>query len=133
MHALLKVRLTEVSHQAAQTQVIAIAHRLNQGQMPELRQGKGLDFYPVEAADPRRARASSWPWSGGEKNPDSVRAGARPGCAGTVSDKPSGLGARSLNIELQRAMNLPGEFRVERFGWTFCPGDKVTSPLRRSG
>ena len=36
-----------------------------------------------------------------------------------------GLGARSLNIELQKALNPPGEIRIERFGWTFCPGDKV--------
>jgi exodeoxyribonuclease V alpha subunit len=36
-----------------------------------------------------------------------------------------GLGARSLNLELQRALNPPGEQKVERFGWTFCPGDKV--------
>ena len=36
-----------------------------------------------------------------------------------------GLGARSLNIELQKALNPPGETRVERFGWTFCQGDKV--------
>src|ERR1700730_8978707 len=36
-----------------------------------------------------------------------------------------GLGARSLNIELQNALNPPGEIRIERFGWTFCPGDKV--------
>jgi exodeoxyribonuclease V alpha subunit len=36
-----------------------------------------------------------------------------------------GLGARSLNIELQNALNPPGEIRVERFGWTYCPGDKV--------
>ena len=36
-----------------------------------------------------------------------------------------GLGARSLNLELQRALNPPGEVRVERFGWTFGPGDKV--------
>ena len=36
-----------------------------------------------------------------------------------------GLGARSLNVELQKALNPPGEERVERFGWTFCPGDKV--------
>ena len=35
------------------------------------------------------------------------------------------LGARSLNIELQRVLNPPGPLRVERFGWTFCPGDKV--------
>jgi exodeoxyribonuclease V alpha subunit len=36
-----------------------------------------------------------------------------------------GLGARSLNIDLQKALNPPGEVRIERFGWTFCPGDKV--------
>jgi exodeoxyribonuclease V alpha subunit len=36
-----------------------------------------------------------------------------------------GLGARSLNVELQKVLNPPGEIRIERFGWTFCPGDKV--------
>ena len=36
-----------------------------------------------------------------------------------------GIGARSLNIELQRALNPAGERKVERFGWTFAPGDKV--------
>jgi exodeoxyribonuclease V alpha subunit len=35
------------------------------------------------------------------------------------------LGARPLNIELQKELNPPGEVRIERFGWTFCPGDKV--------
>jgi hypothetical protein len=36
-----------------------------------------------------------------------------------------GVGARSLNIELQAALNPAGERKVERFGWTFGPGDKV--------
>ena len=36
-----------------------------------------------------------------------------------------GPSARSLNIELQKALNPPGEIRIERFGWTFRPGDKV--------
>jgi ATP-dependent exoDNAse (exonuclease V) alpha subunit len=36
-----------------------------------------------------------------------------------------GVGARSLNIELQTALNPAGERKVERFGWTFAPGDKV--------
>jgi exodeoxyribonuclease V alpha subunit len=35
------------------------------------------------------------------------------------------VGARSLNIELQRAINPPGAVRVERFGVTFGAGDKV--------
>src|SRR6266542_4493763 len=36
-----------------------------------------------------------------------------------------GAGARSLNIELQAALNPAGDRKVERFGWTFFPGDKV--------
>jgi exodeoxyribonuclease V alpha subunit len=36
-----------------------------------------------------------------------------------------GVGARSLNIELQATLNPAGERKVERFGWTFGPGDKV--------
>jgi exodeoxyribonuclease V alpha subunit len=36
-----------------------------------------------------------------------------------------GVGARSLNIELQAVLNPAGDRKVERFGWTFTPGDKV--------
>ena len=36
-----------------------------------------------------------------------------------------GVGARSLNIELQAELNPAGDEKVERFGWTFAPGDKV--------
>ena len=35
------------------------------------------------------------------------------------------VGARSLNIKLQAALNPSGDNKVERFGWTFAPGDKV--------
>jgi exodeoxyribonuclease V alpha subunit len=36
-----------------------------------------------------------------------------------------GVGARSLNIELQASLNPAGERKVERFGWAFAPGDKI--------
>jgi exodeoxyribonuclease V alpha subunit len=36
-----------------------------------------------------------------------------------------GVGTRSLNVALQAALNPAGECKVERFGWTFAPGDKV--------
>ena len=36
-----------------------------------------------------------------------------------------GVGARSLNIELQAALNPAGDRKIERFGWTFVQGDKV--------
>jgi hypothetical protein len=44
-----------------------------------------------------------------------------------------GVGARSLNIELRAALNPAGERKVERFGWTFAPGDSTTNAKRRSG
>jgi exodeoxyribonuclease V alpha subunit len=39
--------------------------------------------------------------------------------------KRGGVGARSLNIELQAALHPAGERKVESLGWTFAPGDKV--------
>jgi exodeoxyribonuclease V alpha subunit len=36
-----------------------------------------------------------------------------------------GVGARSLNVELQAALNPASARKVEGFGWTFAPGDKV--------
>src|SRR5262249_24939169 len=36
-----------------------------------------------------------------------------------------GVGARSLNIELQAALNPTGDRKIQRFGWTLAPGDKV--------
>ncbi len=36
-----------------------------------------------------------------------------------------GVGARSVNIELQAKLNPAGDRKVERFGWIFARGDKV--------
>jgi exodeoxyribonuclease V alpha subunit len=118
------VRLTEVFRQAAQSRVIVNAPRINHGQMPELEAIEGSDFFFVDAADPeegvRRLLAVVR-----ERIP--ARFGLDP-----VRDvqvlcpmNRGGLGAQTLNLELQQALNPPGERRVERFGWTFCPGDKV--------
>jgi exodeoxyribonuclease V alpha subunit len=118
------IRLTEVFRQAAQSRIITNAHRINQGLMPELTSPDGSDFFFVEAPEPedavRRLLAVVR-----ERIP--ARFGLDP-----VRDvqvlcpmNRGSLGARSLNIELQRVLNPPGAVRVERFGWTFCPGDKV--------
>jgi exodeoxyribonuclease V alpha subunit len=118
------VRLTEVFRQAAQSRVIVNAHRINRGQMPELDAVEDSDFFFVEAAEPeegvRRLLTVVC-----ERIP--ARFGLDP-----IRDvqvlcpmNRGGLGARSLNLELQQALNPPGELRVERFGYTFCPGDKV--------
>ncbi len=118
------VRLTEVFRQAAESQVIVNAHRINQGRMPELEAKEGSDFFFVDAVDPEEGVRKLLAVVG-ERIP--ARFGLDP-----VRDfqvlcpmNRGGLGARSLNIALQAALNPPGELRVERFGWTFCPGDKV--------
>src|SRR5205807_1184840 len=52
------VRLTEVFRQAAQSRIIVNAHRVNQGQVPELaRPEEESDFYFVPANDPDTALA----------------------------------------------------------------------------
>jgi exodeoxyribonuclease V alpha subunit len=118
------VRLTEVFRQAAESQVIVNAHRINAGQMPELKQVEGSDFYFVEAADPEEGVRKLLAMV---RDRIPARFGLDP-----VRDiqvlcpmNRGGLGARSLNIELQAALNPPGELRVERFGWTYGVGDKV--------
>lgn len=119
------VRLSEVFRQAAQSQIITNAHRINRGQLPVLEQtGPGSDFYFVDAAGPEDVLAKL----------SAVVMRRIPQAFGLdpVRDvqvlcpmNRGGTGARMLNIALQQAINPPGEGSVERFGWTFCPGDKV--------
>ena len=119
------VRLTEVFRQAAQSKIITNAHRINQGQIPDLAKPDGeSDFYFVPAEDPDQAVARILDMV---KNRIPKRFGLDP-----IRDiqvlcpmNRGGVGARSLNIELQAALNPVGENKVERFGSTFAPGDKV--------
>lgn len=43
-----------------------------------------------------------------------------------------GLGARSLNIELQARLNGQSEPKVTRYGSTYAPGDKVIQRVNNS-
>jgi exodeoxyribonuclease V alpha subunit len=119
------VRLTEVFRQAAQSRIITSAHRINQGSIPDLSPpGTETDFYFVQADDPETAVARIIELV---KTRIPKRFGLDP-----IRDiqvlcpmNRGGVGARSLNIELQAALNPAGDHKVERFGWTFAPGDKV--------
>ncbi|MEM8579601.1 MAG: ATP-dependent RecD-like DNA helicase [Pseudomonadota bacterium] len=119
------VRLTEVFRQAARSKIITSAHRINQGQMPDLSRPEGeSDFYFVAAADPEQAVARILELVG-SRIP--TRFGLDP-----IRDiqvlcpmNRGGVGARSLNVELQATLNPSGDNRIERFGWTFAPRDKV--------
>jgi exodeoxyribonuclease V alpha subunit len=119
------VRLTEVFRQAAASRIIMSAHRINRGSMPDLTAPSGdSDFYFVPAEDPETAVQRILELV---KTRIPKRFGMNP-----IRDiqvlcpmNRGGVGARSLNIELQTALNPAGERKVERFGWTFAPGDKV--------
>jgi exodeoxyribonuclease V alpha subunit len=119
------VRLIEVFRQAAKSQIIVSAHRINEGGIPDLRKPDGdSDFYFVEADDPETAVRRIVELV---KTRIPKRFGLNP-----IRDvqvlcpmNRGGVGARSLNVELQAALNPAGECKVERFGWTFSPGDKI--------
>jgi exodeoxyribonuclease V alpha subunit len=119
------VRLTEVFRQAAQSRIITSAHKINQGSIPDLTKPEGdSDFYFVQADDPETA-VQRIIELGKTRIPQ--RFGLDP-----IRDvqvlcpmNRGGVGARSLTVELQKALNPAGERKVERFGWTFSPGDKV--------
>ena len=119
------VRLTEVFRQAAKSRIIVNAHRINDGAVPELERPEAIsDFYFVPADDPESAVPRVLELV---RTRIPRRFGLDP-----VRDiqvlcpmNRGGVGARSLNIELQAALNPAGERKVERFGWTFAPGDKV--------
>lgn len=119
------VRLTEVFRQAAGSRVIINAHRINHGEMPDLSRTPALsDFYFLNAAEPddaiRKITAVVR-----DRIPQAFGLDPIRDVQVLAPMNRGGLGSRSLNIELQKALNPPGEIRVERFGWTFCPGDKV--------
>jgi len=119
------VRLTEVFRQAAQSRIITSAHRINQGSIPDLNPpAEDSDFYFVPADDPEAAVSRIIDLV---KTRIPKRFGFDP-----IRDiqvlcpmNRGGVGARSLNIELQAALNPADDRKVERFGWTFGPGDKI--------
>ena len=123
--ALPVIRLTEVFRQAAQSRIITNAHRINQGGIPDLAPpGTDSDFYFASIEQPEVAVQRIVELV---KTRIPRRFGLNP-----IRDiqvlcpmNRGGVGARSLNIELQAALNPAGDLKIERFGWTFAPGDKV--------
>ena len=120
-------RLTEIFRQAAESQIVTNAHRVNAGYMPHLDATRSdkTDFYFVEARDPEDGVSKIIEIV---KNRLPKRFGFDP-----IKDvqvlcpmNRGGLGARALNVELQKALNPPVDaVFIERFGFTYRVGDKV--------
>ena len=119
------VRLTEVFRQAAQSQIVQSAHRINSGQMPDLSAPRdATDFYFVEASGPDIAITRLIELVK-ERIPRRFGFDPMHDIQVLCPMNRGGLGARSLNIELQRALNPRGDPKVEKFGTSFAIGDKV--------
>lgn len=118
-------RLTEIFRQAATSQIITSSHAINRGQAPRVtKKGEETDFFYLTGEEPEELFAKLM----------SVVTRRLPETFGfdPVNDiqvlapmNRGGLGARSLNVALQEALNLDAHPRVTRYGWTYAPGDKV--------
>ena len=129
------VRLTEVFRQAARSRIVTSAHGINRGAIPDLSRPDGdSDFYFVPAEDSETAAARIVDLVK-TRIPKRFGFDAIRDIQVLCPMNRGGAGARSLNIELQAALNPAGERKVERFGWTFAPGDKVMQiePLAKIG
>jgi exodeoxyribonuclease V alpha subunit len=121
------VRLTEVFRQAAGSHIISNAHRIRQGEMPELRgTDPTSDFHFVERDEPESI-AETLVNLVQHRIPQRFHLDPIRDVQVLCPMNRGSLGVRELNMTLQRVLNpvRNGEAAVERFGWRFQRGDKV--------
>lgn len=119
------IRLVEIFRQALTSKIIVNAHRINKGEMPikaDTREPSDFYFIPAETSEEIHQKLTR---SVTERIPQ--RFGMHP-----VRDiqvltpmNRGALGARSLNVELQKMLNPQAGAGINRFGITFASGDKV--------
>jgi exodeoxyribonuclease V alpha subunit len=119
------VTLTEIFRQAATSQIIVNAHRINRGQMPVTPRTES-DFY-VALRTPPRDPGQAAAGRDGAHSPRFLHP-IRDVQVLTPMNRGS-LGARALNVALQEALNADATPTVTRFGWSYAPGDKVIQTI----
>jgi exodeoxyribonuclease V alpha subunit len=117
--ALPVVRLTEIFRQAKNSFIVTNAHRVNQGQLPELDASNESDFYFISEDVPEKVLATI-------KELVSERVPRKFGLEVQVlTPMHKGVcGSENLNRELQATLNPTGP-SVQRFGRTYRLRDRV--------
>ena len=119
------VVLSEIFRQSAQSRIVLNAHRINQGEFPDLRKTEGLlnDFYFINEPEPEQVVQKIIELC---KNriPRSFRFHPLQDVQVLTPMHKGTAGVGNLNLELQKALNL-NRTGVTRSGATFCLGDKV--------
>ncbi len=116
------IRLTRIFRQAQTSRIIMNAHRINEGQMPDLSNGKETDFFFTTKEDPEEAVREivslvQHKLSRYYRTPSSQIQVLTPMQKGVV-------GATNLNLALQEALNPQGD-GLRRSGFIFRRDDKV--------
>ena len=116
------VRLTRIFRQAQTSRIITNAHRINQGLFPDISNGHNTDFFFIQKEDPEQAAAEIV---------NIVRNRIPKAYHISTNDiqvlapmQRSVVGAASLNIALQEAINPIGE-SLSRRGFKYRQGDRV--------
>jgi len=118
------VHLTDLFRQAAASQIIVNAHRINAGQLPPLKPEPGSDFYFLAEDDPMRVQQRVLDYvqrripQHYHLNPLTEIQVLSPMYKGAV-------GVSLLNEELQARLNPHPAGTLEWGGHTLCVGDKV--------
>lgn len=121
------VKLTEIFRQAATSQIITSAHRINEGQMPELEtKNADSDFFFIDREEPEAIQATLLQLAR-DRIPKKLQCNPIRDLQALCPMNRGSLGARELNVLLQNALNprREGEPAVEKFGWQFRLRDKV--------
>lgn len=116
------IRLTRIFRQAQASRIVMNAHKINEGKMPDISNGKDTDFFFVAKEDPEDAvkeivKLVKNNLSRYYHTPSTQIQVLTPMQKGVV-------GATNLNMALQEALNPQGE-GLRRGGFVFRANDKV--------
>ena len=116
------VRLTRIFRQAQSSRIIMNAHRINEGKMPDISNGKQSDFFFMEEEDADKA-VETIVGLVKTKLPRYYKVSSENIQVLTPMQR-SVVGAANLNQALQEAIN-PGTFGLRRGGFIYRTNDKV--------
>lgn len=124
--ALPAARLTGIFRQAAESRIIAAAHAINRGELPDLSPAKGSDCFFLPRPDPESTLETILHLAS-ERLPGGLGVDPIRDVQILTPMNRGLLGTNELNKRLQLALNPPDEFKpeIERFGIVFRRGDKV--------
>jgi exodeoxyribonuclease V alpha subunit len=120
------VRLSEIFRQAQESMIVVNAHKVNQGQLPVLKEidpPEKTDFQFIQEEDPDKILQNILDLCS-ERIPGQFRFHPLREIQVLTPMHKGTIGVTNLNIELQKRLN-PGQSSITRGAWSFRSGDKV--------